>query len=96
LNAATVNPVGDIERARSRRRHWNNQVRRHARMIPDSPALRFDADPAAVPDARARVLDELIAPDTYGFGIHFGDQPFGRVDRDDDGFRDGGQYQPRF
>ncbi|MFI6367661.1 long-chain-fatty-acid--CoA ligase [Nocardia sp. NPDC050630] len=30
-----------IEPARSRRRHWNNQVRRHALMIPDHPALRF-------------------------------------------------------
>jgi hypothetical protein len=30
-------------------------------------------------------MAELLAPDTYGFGIHFGDQPFGRVVRDDDG-----------
>jgi fatty-acyl-CoA synthase len=30
-----------IEPARSRRRHWNNQVRRHAQMIPEQPALRF-------------------------------------------------------
>jgi fatty-acyl-CoA synthase len=29
------------EPMRSRRRHWNNQVRRHAQMIPDQPALRF-------------------------------------------------------
>jgi glyoxylase-like metal-dependent hydrolase (beta-lactamase superfamily II) len=43
-----------------------------------------DTDPAAVPGARARVLDELLAPDTYGFGIHFGDQPFGRVFRDNE------------
>jgi glyoxylase-like metal-dependent hydrolase (beta-lactamase superfamily II) len=41
-----------------------------------------DENPAAVPQARARLLDELLAPDTYGFAIHFGDQPFGRVVRD--------------
>lgn len=41
-----------------------------------------DEKPAAVPRARARLLDELLAPDTYGFAIHFGDQPFGRVVRD--------------
>ncbi|MEU2257799.1 long-chain-fatty-acid--CoA ligase [Nocardia xishanensis] len=30
-----------IDLPRSRRRHWNNQVRRHAQMIPDHPALRY-------------------------------------------------------
>jgi glyoxylase-like metal-dependent hydrolase (beta-lactamase superfamily II) len=44
-----------------------------------------DTDPAAVPGARARLLDELLMPDTFGFGTHFGDQPFGRVVRDHDG-----------
>lgn len=29
------------EPTRSRRNHWNNQVRRHAEMIPDKPALKF-------------------------------------------------------
>lgn len=29
------------ELMRSRRRHWNNQVRRHAHMIPDETALQF-------------------------------------------------------
>jgi fatty-acyl-CoA synthase len=29
------------EALRSRRRHWNNQVRRHAQKIPDEPALRY-------------------------------------------------------
>lgn len=41
-----------------------------------------DAAPDLVPAARARLLDELCQPDTYGFAIHFGDQPFGRVVRD--------------
>ncbi|WP_068062206.1 AMP-binding protein [Nocardia xishanensis] len=31
----------NIDLARARRRHWNNQVRRHAQMIPDRPALRY-------------------------------------------------------
>ncbi|MGV0806575.1 MBL fold metallo-hydrolase [Mycolicibacterium setense] len=44
-----------------------------------------DVYPAAVPGARGRILDALLEPDTYGFGAHFGDQPFGRVVLDDDG-----------
>jgi glyoxylase-like metal-dependent hydrolase (beta-lactamase superfamily II) len=38
-----------------------------------------DSDPAAVASARHRVLDRLSEPFTFGFGCHFGDQPFGRV-----------------
>ncbi|BBY17379.1 MBL fold hydrolase [Mycolicibacterium litorale] len=38
-----------------------------------------DADHAGVLAARRRLLDELSAPETYGFGCHFGDQVFGRV-----------------
>jgi hypothetical protein len=38
-----------------------------------------------VVDARARILDELTQPDTSGFGLDFGDQPFGRVARQRDG-----------
>ncbi|MDX1872087.1 MBL fold metallo-hydrolase [Mycolicibacterium sp. 120266] len=44
-----------------------------------------DAAPDLVPGARARLLEELCQPDTYAFAIHFGDQPFGRVDRDPSG-----------
>ena len=44
-----------------------------------------DVDAAGVLDARARVLDELTQLDTFGFGVHFGDQPFGRVARPADG-----------
>ncbi|MFD9697988.1 MBL fold metallo-hydrolase [Lentzea sp. NPDC059081] len=35
--------------------------------------------------ARARVLAELERPDTYGFGMHFGDQVFGQVARGSSG-----------
>ena len=40
---ATVDPMHDLitEPLRSRRNHWNNQVRRHAYMTPDRPALKF-------------------------------------------------------
>lgn len=41
-----------------------------------------DAMPAVVPTARARLLDELCRPGTFGFAIHFGDQPFGQVVRE--------------
>ncbi|MFD4510263.1 MBL fold metallo-hydrolase [Streptomyces sp. NPDC058457] len=41
-----------------------------------------DSDPHAVPAARERLLTELSEPDTFGFGIHFGDQPFGQVRHD--------------
>ncbi|WP_255506216.1 hypothetical protein [Mycolicibacterium sp. 018/SC-01/001] len=44
-----------------------------------------DALPDLVLTARARLLDELCRPATHGFAIHFGDQPFGRVIRDDSG-----------
>ncbi|KNA91980.1 MULTISPECIES: fatty-acid--CoA ligase FadD5 [Gordonia] len=40
---ATVDSGQDLntEPLRSRRNHWNNQVRRHALMQPDAPALKF-------------------------------------------------------
>jgi len=44
-----------------------------------------DADTAAVQSARRRLLAEPSEPDTVGFGFHFGDQPFGRVGRVEDG-----------
>lgn len=43
-----------------------------------------DAEPTRVPGARRRIIDELLDADTYGFAIHFGDQPFGRVVSDGD------------
>jgi glyoxylase-like metal-dependent hydrolase (beta-lactamase superfamily II) len=44
-----------------------------------------DSDAQGVQDARQRLLAELAKPDTIGFGFYFGDQPFGRVTRDDGG-----------
>ncbi|GAA1482783.1 fatty-acid--CoA ligase FadD5 [Gordonia sinesedis] len=40
---ATIDPSNDlsVEPLRSRRNHWNNQVRRHALMRPDEPAVSF-------------------------------------------------------
>ena len=46
---------------------------------------RPDTDTEAVTKARARLLGELEQPGTLGFAIHFGDQAFGRVIRDDSG-----------
>jgi glyoxylase-like metal-dependent hydrolase (beta-lactamase superfamily II) len=38
-----------------------------------------DSDTTDVTAARHRLLGQLSEPDTFGFGCHFGDQPFGRV-----------------
>lgn len=38
-----------------------------------------DYDSDAVPKARMRIISELLQPHSFGFGTHFGDQPFGRV-----------------
>lgn len=38
-----------------------------------------DSDTAGVIEARRRLLGRLSESDTFGFGCHFGDQPFGRV-----------------
>lgn len=37
-----------------------------------------DTDTSALVTARLRLLDELAKPNTFGFGFHFGDCPFGR------------------
>jgi len=44
-----------------------------------------DTDADGVLKARTRLLGELEQPGTLGFGIHFGDQAFGRVVRDEAG-----------
>lgn len=44
-----------------------------------------DVDADAVVVARRRLVEELERPGTVGFSCHFGDQPFGRVVRDDNG-----------
>lgn len=38
-----------------------------------------DADASGVVAARRQLLAELLQPNTFGFGVHFGDQAFGRV-----------------
>jgi glyoxylase-like metal-dependent hydrolase (beta-lactamase superfamily II) len=43
---------------------------------------RPDLDGTAVLAARRTILAELETPGTLGFAFHFGDQPFGRVERD--------------
>jgi glyoxylase-like metal-dependent hydrolase (beta-lactamase superfamily II) len=44
-----------------------------------------DVDSDGLLQARARIVDELTQPNTFGFGVHFGDQPFGLVTRRPDG-----------
>jgi hypothetical protein len=41
-----------------------------------------DIDPAAVPGARQRLLDELHTDNTVRFAVHFGDQQFGTLTAD--------------
>ena len=43
-----------------------------------------DFNPAAVPEARQRLLDELRVANTVGFAVHFGDQQFGTLIGDAD------------
>ena len=38
-----------------------------------------DANASVVISARRQLLAELMQPDTFGFGVHFGDCAFGRV-----------------
>jgi glyoxylase-like metal-dependent hydrolase (beta-lactamase superfamily II) len=44
-----------------------------------------DTDTDGVLKARTRLVGELTRPGTLGFGIHFGDQAFGRLVRDEGG-----------
>lgn len=43
-----------------------------------------DINPAAVPKARQRLLDELRRENTVGFAVHFDDQQFGTLVHDAD------------
>ena len=43
-----------------------------------------DIEPAAVPGARQRLLDQLRTGNTVGFAVHFGDQQFGTLAGDGD------------
>ena len=69
---ATVDPMHDLitEPLRSRRNHWNNQVRRHAYMTPDRPALKFgDAVTTwSALEARSRAFAAALSRRGVGFG----------------------------
>ncbi|MEW2418365.1 MBL fold metallo-hydrolase [Streptomyces sp. NPDC046866] len=45
----------------------------------------FDHDRTATAGHRPRLVAELAEPDTIGFGVHFADVVFGRVDRNGEG-----------
>lgn len=66
----------------------------HAPIQADHPewTSAFDDDPAGAAEHRHRLVAELAAPDTIGFGVHFADVVFGRVRRDGDGV--GPAWQP--
>ena len=62
----------DSEPIRSRRNHWNNQVRRHAQMIPDRPALRFQGKSTTWKELDERT--HRLAAALRRRGIDFGDR----------------------
>ncbi|MGC4960065.1 fatty-acid--CoA ligase FadD5 [Gordonia sp. DT101] len=71
---AAIDPGRDLttEPLRSRRNHWNNQVRRHAFMTPDRPALKFQGTVTtwAELDERARGFAAALSRR----GVQFGDR----------------------
>ena len=60
------------EAQRSRRTNWNNQIARHAQMIPDRTALRFLGDSITWSTLDARV--EKLADALARRGVSFGDR----------------------
>jgi fatty-acyl-CoA synthase len=60
------------EAQRSRRTNWNNQIARHAQMIPDRTALRFLGDSITWGTLDARV--EKLADALARRGVSFGDR----------------------
>ncbi|MXP21018.1 long-chain-fatty-acid--CoA ligase [Gordonia sp. HNM0687] len=69
---ATIDPASDLttEPLRSRRNHWNNQVRRHAFMTPDRPALKFLGQVTTWRelDERTRAFAAALSRRGVGFG----------------------------
>lgn len=55
---------------RSRRNHWNNQVRRHAQMTPDEPALTFLGETRTWKqiEERSRAFAAALSRRGVGFG----------------------------
>ena len=71
---ATVDTFSDLatEPLRSRRNHWNNQIRRHAFMTPDKPALKFLGNVTTWKelDERSRAFAAALSRR----GVQFGDR----------------------
>ena len=70
-----THPLGialDSEPTRSRRNHWNNQVRRHAAMTPDKPALKFMGAVTTWSELDDRV--RRLAAALRRRGVKFGDR----------------------
>ncbi|WP_232715279.1 fatty-acid--CoA ligase FadD5 [Gordonia metallireducens] len=69
---AIAEAVTDLtsEPHRSRRNHWNNQVRRHARMTPDEPALTFLGETRTWKqiEERSRAFAAALSRRGVGFG----------------------------
>lgn len=59
----------------------------HTPLQVDHPewSAAVDHDPARAAEFRHRLVEELARPGTFGFGLHFADVVFGRVDRAADG-----------
>ncbi|HMS75104.1 fatty-acid--CoA ligase FadD5 [Gordonia sp. (in: high G+C Gram-positive bacteria)] len=60
------------EPLRSRRNHWNNQVRRHALTIPDAPALKYAGKVTTWSELDAR--SHAFAAALHRRGVGFGDR----------------------
>ncbi|MCH5645370.1 MULTISPECIES: fatty-acid--CoA ligase FadD5 [unclassified Gordonia (in: high G+C Gram-positive bacteria)] len=71
---ATLDSSSDLvtEPLRSRRNHWNNQIRRHAFMTPDKPALKFMGQVTTWKqlDERSRAFAAALSRR----GVQFGDR----------------------
>ncbi len=62
----------NAEPLRSRRAHWNSQVRRHAVMMPDAPALRFLGQTTTWSQLEQRTA--AFAAALHRRGVKFGDR----------------------
>ncbi|WP_305093597.1 fatty-acid--CoA ligase FadD5 [Prescottella sp. R16] len=70
--ASTATPTAALEAGRFRRNNWNNQVARHALMIPDRAALRFQGATITWSGLHDRV--ERLAGALDRRGVRFGDR----------------------
>ncbi|MDH3061052.1 AMP-binding protein, partial [Gordonia alkanivorans] len=71
---ATVDTVTDLatEPLRSRRNHWNNQIKRHAFMNPEGPALKFQGEVTTWKELDERT--RAFAAALTRRGVQFGDR----------------------